>query len=83
MLTNILAPMLYVRLYLSCIGVGEFRSVRGLEKAAERCMTFVQKHGLMQTIAGFPSNLFALINSAQDYAHLREKSKSSKSLRIT
>ncbi len=27
----------------------------------ERCVTFVQKHGLMQTIAGFPSNLFALM----------------------
>ncbi len=27
----------------------------------ERCMTFVQKHGLMQTIVGFPSNLFVLM----------------------
>ncbi len=35
--------------------------MHGVEKAAERCMTFVQKHGLMQTIAGFPSNLFALM----------------------
>ncbi len=27
----------------------------------EQCMTFVRKHGLMQTIAGFPSNLFAFM----------------------
>ncbi len=34
---------------------------RARRHSPERCVTFVQKHGLMQTIAGFPSNLFALM----------------------